>query len=490
MSKAREILSHATFFEGLDNNHVQALADMAQTQHFKKGERIIEEGAEACACFVLISGRVALTFRHLAGDPRSDSGNENQFAVRDYADIGRFLGWSALIPPFRYRGSVTALEPTEMVVLRSEAINAYLRNNPAFGVKVIKRVIWVLGSRLRETRIRLVARRYDNEVAAISALLEQSAPQLNIDSPLHKIPYYLENRLTLGDAFQVLDVLLVQGTPREQDLAALSLDILGNVRKELKLYQDLQRVYETVASASSKSQPDKIRELCCLRFCDVFENTSYVIKGEENLPDKPGFIVVMNHLVNHPDNTLPNTFQLTLDTHFVSAMILYRKYKEAPIRIIRKSKRNEFGHQKYYDRLGYIYVSSGHVDESIGQPEITAEDRRKFFLDAARNYLQADKNIVICPEGTSVSTEDSPVSFKTGAFRLAAYVKPEPLIVPIAVANFDKKITRSKVSAIVFEPFYLSDKGLDGSDESLKDFVERYNLEFKGFVQQAIRLTK
>lgn len=490
MSKAREILKHATFFEGLDKNHVESLADMAQTRHFKKGDRIIKEGAEACACFVLISGRVGLTFRHSADDLRSDSGMENQFAVRDYADVGRFLGWSALIPPFRYRGSVTALEPTEMVELRSEAINAYLRNNPAFGVKVLKRVIWVLGSRLRETRVRLVARRYDNEVAAISALLEQSAPQLNIDSPLHKIPYYLENRLTLGDAFQVLDVLQAQGTPRERDLAALSLDILSSVRKELKLYRGLQRVYETVASASSESQPDKIRELCCLRFCDVFENINHVIKGEKYLPDKPGFIVVMNHLVNHPDNTLPNTFQLTLDTHFVSAMILYRKYGDAPIRIIRKSNRNEYGHQKYYDRLGYIYVSSGHVDESVGESEITGEDRRKFFLDAARNYLLANKNIVICPEGSSVSTEDSPVSFKTGAFRLAAYVKPEPLIVPIAVANFDKKITRSKVSAIVFEPFHLSDIGLDGSDESLKDFVNKYNLEFQEFVQQAIRLTE
>ena len=50
--------------------------------------------------------------------------------------------------------------------------------------------------------------------------------------------------------------------------------------------------------------------------------------------------------------------------HFVSAAILGEKYGEAPIRVIRKSQSHEFGHQQYYDRLGYIYVYARYVDES------------------------------------------------------------------------------------------------------------------------------
>ena len=44
-----------------------------------------------------------------------------------------------------------------------------------------------------------------------------------------------------------------------------------------------------------------------------------------------------------------------------------------------------------------------------------------------------------------------------GQFRLAAFVKPEPLIVPIIVANFDRKLTRTTLVAHVHEPFRLSD---------------------------------
>ena len=489
MDPRRKALAHAPFFEGLDSGHVDALADTARIRRFETGERLIEEGAAADACFILQSGRVRLVFEPPEEGLRAGGQTQSDVTVRDYDDPGRFLGWSALIPPHRYRGTVSALEPTEVIELKRETVEEYLRRHPAFGNAVMKRVIWVVGSRLRETRIRLVVKRYHSEIAAIRALLEQSAPQLSVDSPLHKIPYYLENRLTLGDAFQALEMLQVHGTPRERDLAVLSLDILKNVRKELDLYRGLQRVYETVASASPDSDPETIRKLCCDRFTEVFDKINYVIEGWENLPEKPGFIVVMNHLINHPDNTLPNAFQLTLDTHFVSAMILYRKYGQAPIRVIRRSRLDEYGHQRYYDRLGYIYVYSGHVDQSAEEPGIAQEDRRKFFLDAARDLLLAGTNVVICPEGTSVATADSPVAFKPGAFRLAAYVKPEPLIVPIAVANFDKKITRTKVSARIFEPFRLSERVADGSDEALHAFIEGFNAEFREFVQEAIRLT-
>ena len=109
----------------------------------------------------------------------------------------------------------------------------------------------------------------------------------------------------------------------------------------------------------------------------------------------------MNHLSNHLDNLLPNDFILTLDTHFVSSMILLKKYDEAPVRVVRKSDPGEYGHQKFYDRLGYIYVYSGHVDPIDDDASSTPEERRRLFLDTAREHLRNGRNIVICPEGTS-----------------------------------------------------------------------------------------
>jgi len=229
-----------------------------------------------------------------------------------------------------------------------------------------------------------------------------------------------------------------------------------------------------------------VRRRCCVEFCRLFERVDYIIEGKENLPAETGHIFVMNHLANHPENTLPNDFQLTLDTHFVSCMVLSPKYGEPPVRVIRKSNPHEYGHQKYYDRLGYIYVYAKHVDEDERNPRLLAEQRRRAFLETAARCLRDGWNLVICPEGASTSTERSPLPFKAGAFRLAAFVDPEPLIVPVVVAHFDRKITRTTLIACVHKPFLLSDHlAKPVQDEALFAFIAEFGEKTRAWVREA-----
>jgi len=489
MQSTFDLLNDTQAFGSLSPAQLKFLAKHARVQFYKKGERIIEQGRPAEACHMLVAGKVVMSFQPAPGSQDGQQTPQKEILLRQFDDPGRLLGWSAMVEPHRYRATLTALEPTRVLVFDREVLESRIETDPEFGVALMEQIIWVLGNRLRETRIRLVAQRYDTEVVAIEALLDQSSEMLAVDSPLHKIPYYLKNRLTIADAFQALEIVKAHGDEHERDLAGLCLEILQQVRKELSLYQDLQHVYETVVSAPPATPTEEIRRRCCKEFVNLFEKLDYVIEGYENLPDEPGHIFIMNHLFNHPDNTLPNHFQLTLDTHFVSSMLLLQKYGEAPIRIIRKSESDEFGHQKYYDRLGYIYVYAGHVDEPAEDFAAARDERRKQFLDNARDHLLTGKNLVICPEGTSVATENSPVAMKAGAFRLAAYVEPEPLIVPIAVANFDKNITRSRLSAIVGKPFKLSEVvSFPPEKEDLFEFINRYSSQFAEHVRAAIAL--
>ena len=101
-------------------------------------------------------------------------------------------------------------------------------------------------------------------------------------------------------------------------------------------------------------------------FLELFGRVSNRVRGEEHLPESPGNIVIMNHLENHMDTMLPNEFRLTLDSHFVSSMILYRRYGEAPVRVVRKPEMGWFGYQQYFDRLDYLYVYPG--DGGRGRP--------------------------------------------------------------------------------------------------------------------------
>ena len=123
----------------------------------------------------------------------------------------------------------------------------------------------------------------------------------------------------------------------------------------------------------------------------------------------------------------------------MSAVILDPRYEDSGIRVVRTSRGTEYGHQNYYDRLGHVSVYTAESD----QLEETAEQRRarrNEFFEVAGAHLKAGTNLILSPEGTSYWTEDSPGTFKPGAFRLAASVEPEPKIVPMAVANFDRRV--------------------------------------------------
>lgn len=485
MNREMELLEESPFFEHFSDQDLAQLAGLATPAKLRQGEPLFQSGESADELHLLVSGKVELCFdpgglgTHIPGD----------LCSRTIDEVGQALGWSALVAPFEYRAGAIALTECTTLTFKRIDLLTMAETDPVFGATLMRQVLGVLGNRLRETRIRLVARRYQDEVVAIRALIDQNAEELSVSSPLHKLPIYLENRVTLSDAFQAMELLSSSGDELERSLAELCLEIMTRIRKELDIYQRLQAIYQHVASASPGTSPREVRRRCSKEFEQLFEHTRYTVSGTERLPGTSGHIFIMNHLTNHDENLLPNGFRLTIDTHFVASVILYRKYGEAPIRVIRKSSPNEFAHQMYYDRLGYIYVYRGHVDPVGGTNGAKVLDRRTAFLDEAQSHLSKGENIVICPEGRDTFTEDSPLPFKSGAFRLAAYARPEPLIVPISVANFDKKLTRHTLAATVHEPFRLSESlPPDSSDDDLFRWVDNYQRVFSGYVADTVEM--
>ncbi len=489
-----DLLRESPFFEGMEWEHLEYFARHAWKKTFEPGDHVIKQGEPATAFYVLARGKIELSFAKpgaTAVAPNEESGPEmdGQTLPHIVSHRGHPVGWASIVEPHRYRATAVARERTEMLVVEKDVLEEYAKERPDFGLAFMRRVLWLIGNHLRMTRTRLVAARYGNVPQTVRALLDQNAATLSVTSPLHKIPHYLENRLTLDDAHRTLEMLEASGDEVERELAAQIADLLDEVWREVRIFRQLQTIYELVAGAPPAMDPEELRRKSCEAFVELFEDTEYVIRGEENLPEEPGHIFIMNHLSNHLDNLLPNDFILTLDTHFVSSMILLKKYGEAPVRVVRKSDPGEYGHQKFYDRLGYIYVYSGYVDPA-DDPLVSPEQRRRLFLDTAEEHLRSGRNIVICPEGTSSETENSPLPFKTGAFHLAASIRPEPLVVPVAVANFDKKLTRTRTAAVVHEPIRLSEHlGENIGREALREFVNDHVYQrFKEYVREATRL--
>jgi 1-acyl-sn-glycerol-3-phosphate acyltransferase len=252
------------------------------------------------------------------------------------------------------------------------------------------------------------------------------------------------------------------------------------------VYQGLQRAYEAVAEAQDV-EPAEVRARSCRALMDLFAHTRYRIVGLHHLPRTPGSVVLCNHLTSHPGNRLPNGFTLILDTHFVSSMILYRTYGRAPVRVVREAHWHESGHARYYARLGYVMVPSSEVGPL---PAAERAERAERFVKEASFVLQQGYDMVICPEGRTGPTAGSPSRLRLGAFQLAARLEPEPSIVPVAVANFDQRLSRAVLGAVVAEPFRLSDVVGDPADrDRLARFVnDDLTPRYRAWVREAAAL--
>ncbi|MGA7902299.1 MAG: cyclic nucleotide-binding domain-containing protein, partial [Terrimicrobiaceae bacterium] len=206
MKSTRELLRESPFFETFAPDDIDALAAHAAIRNVSAGEAILRENEPAEALFMIVMGKVRLSFEPPEGSLEPRTSRDDHVLIRTLTEPGRVIGWSAVVEPYHYRDTATAIEDTRLLVFERKWLERRAEENPAFGVELMKRILWVLGNRLRETRIRLVASRYEKEALAIRALLEQSASQLSVKSPLHKLPIYLESRLTLSDAFQTLEL--------------------------------------------------------------------------------------------------------------------------------------------------------------------------------------------------------------------------------------------------------------------------------------------
>ena len=476
-----EVLKRSPFFEAFSKVELEAFASFSTEKKYARGDKIYIQGIDAITFDVLIKGRVALIY---TGD--SDG---NKLDKRIIHNEGYVVGSACFTEDQKNHVSCVVLAKTTVLHIDFNQLNSYLNSNPEVGVRFYLRLLWFISSRLSSARSKLITIKFDGEILAVKNLIEQNCTQLSVISELHKIPHLLSHTYTLSVGVEKLKEIKGKGNTLERKLANSCLDILSEVVREDDFYNSLSSLYHEVVNAPKEYSPFQVREFCAKKFVDVFEKTKYILSGAENIPDAPS-IFIYNHLKNHDFNTLPNNFQLTLDSHFVSSIILYKKYKDPGIRVVRVPKGDEYGHQYYYERLGHIPV---YTKDSVVIEETKEEkkQRREEFYNIASNYLQNGTSIMLAPEGQSLSTSVSPASFKPGAFRLPAFMKEEPLIVPIALANFDKRLNHTTFAAVIKEPFKISDRLEDPDDkEEMAAFLEAYRKEYRMYVEEAIELSK
>lgn len=145
MKTLEGILSKHPFFAGLDPRYIQLAVGCAANVRFAPGEVIFREGEEANDFYLIREGKVALeVFSPGHGD----------LTVQTLHD-GEILGWSWLIPPYRWCFGARAAETTRAIGFDGKCLRDKCEQDHDMGYELLKRIASILGERLDSTRFQL-----------------------------------------------------------------------------------------------------------------------------------------------------------------------------------------------------------------------------------------------------------------------------------------------------------------------------------------------
>ena len=242
----------------------------------------------------------------------------------------------------------------------------------------------------------------------------------------------------------------------------------------------LKDAFKSVINSSNSHSVEEIRSLSSKKIREAFSKTKYEIHGSENLPSKGNLIFIYNHLNNHPLYSVAENFQITLDSHFISSMVIDRYYNNPGIRVSRLSLPNEKFHKNYYDKLDYIRVyAKNFIPKNITDTQVKSINKK--FYEKASKYLKKGNCLVLSPEGASYSTEESPGVFKKGLFKLLSKLSIPTIVVPIVTLNFDKLASKSIFKCEIKKPIKYKSH-LSNSDIEIES--SKLNKKYKSWVNK------
>lgn len=142
----RAAVAEQELFRGLDPEFVEALSAHAVEREFADNELVFRQGAPAETFYLVGDGLIVIEIPAIEGPPL-----ELQRLGR-----GELLGWSWLIPPYRWNFQARAEGSTRVLVFDGRAIRARCEQDPRLGYAVFKRFAQLMSERLEEARAKMI----------------------------------------------------------------------------------------------------------------------------------------------------------------------------------------------------------------------------------------------------------------------------------------------------------------------------------------------
>ena len=146
METLERFLRQHPFCRDLDEKHLQLMVGCASNVRVDAGEFIFREGDSANEFYLIRAGRVAVEFF------AAERGPITLLTLTD----GDPLGWSWLLPPYRWNFDARALALTRLIVLDGTCIRNKFEQDYKFGYELMKKSVGIVEQRLEAARLQLL----------------------------------------------------------------------------------------------------------------------------------------------------------------------------------------------------------------------------------------------------------------------------------------------------------------------------------------------
>jgi CRP-like cAMP-binding protein len=142
MEDLKRILAEHPFFGELGERYLPLLVGCASNVRFREGEHIFREGGVADQFYLIREGTVALD----VCAPRHEA-----ITVQTVKE-GDVLGWSWLVPPYRWHFDARVVEPVRAFAMDGACLRTKCENDHDLGYALMKQVAQITTQRLHATR--------------------------------------------------------------------------------------------------------------------------------------------------------------------------------------------------------------------------------------------------------------------------------------------------------------------------------------------------
>jgi CRP/FNR family transcriptional regulator, cyclic AMP receptor protein len=146
METLKGILAEHVFFKGMEDRYLDLLVGCASNVRIDVGEFFFHQGEEANHFYILRHGLVSVEMFATGRGP---------LTVQTVGE-GEVLGWSWLIPPYRWMFDARATQLTRAIALDGKCLRDKFDKDHDLGYELLNRFVPIIEQRLNATRLQLL----------------------------------------------------------------------------------------------------------------------------------------------------------------------------------------------------------------------------------------------------------------------------------------------------------------------------------------------